>query len=209
MARDPAFLFYPGDWQGGTSTFSRFMKGAYIDLLIAQFNSGPLSLEEIKIVLGGDFDGAWPTLSKKFVLLPTGLYSNEKLASEKEKRKKFSESRRKNLEGKKEPHIDTHMQPHMENENVNRNKTKGAGIEQYFSDLENSSELEAICRTTNTPKEVFIKYLPTFRTKCELEYPTFQAFVRHFKNSYFIYSKSAQSKGPTRAVEFTFKKPKQ
>src|SRR5688572_2070648 len=66
MAKDPACLFYWGDWQGGTITFSRHLKGCYMDLLTAQFNNGPLSLDEIRTVLGSDFGQHWPTLQKKF-----------------------------------------------------------------------------------------------------------------------------------------------
>lgn len=90
MAKDPAFLFYPGDWQGGTMTMSRHIKGCYIDLLVAQFNSGPLSLEEIKIVLGNDFAAWQGSLSKKFKQTETGLFFNERLEAEKTKRVEFS-----------------------------------------------------------------------------------------------------------------------
>ncbi|MHA2039809.1 MAG: hypothetical protein ACW98X_25615, partial [Promethearchaeota archaeon] len=46
MAKDPAFLFYPGDWLGGTMLFSRAHKGAYMDLLMAQFNNGHMELQK-------------------------------------------------------------------------------------------------------------------------------------------------------------------
>lgn len=88
MAKDPAFLFYPGDWLGGTATFSRHLKGCYMDLLLAQFNAGPLSIDEIKTVLNNDF-AAWGTLVKKFKKTENGLFFNERLALEQEKRKKF------------------------------------------------------------------------------------------------------------------------
>jgi uncharacterized protein YdaU (DUF1376 family) len=88
MAKDPAFLFYPGDWMGGTITMTRHQKGCYMDLLIAQFNNGPLSLETIKIVLGTD-QAVWTVLSKKFKEDSEGNFFNEKLATEIEKRKKF------------------------------------------------------------------------------------------------------------------------
>jgi len=40
--KDPAVLWYWNDWGGGTRTMSRQLKGCYMDLLEAQFNSGPL-----------------------------------------------------------------------------------------------------------------------------------------------------------------------
>lgn len=93
MAKDPAFLFYPGDWITGTMTLSRFLKGCYMDMLIAQFNSGPLSLEEIKTVLGSDFGTAWPSLQKKFKA-ENGLFFNERLEVEKAKRADFQQHQR-------------------------------------------------------------------------------------------------------------------
>lgn len=122
MAKDPAMLWYWNDWQGGTATLSRHLKGCYIDILHAQFNSGPLSLEEIKTVLGADFV-AWHTLSKKFQQTPAGLFFNERLEAEKIKRQNFCESRRNNKEGKTlDATSEKHMINHMENENRNANK---------------------------------------------------------------------------------------
>ena len=43
MAKDPAFLFYPNDWLGGTIGMSFEEKGAYMELLIAQFNLGHMT----------------------------------------------------------------------------------------------------------------------------------------------------------------------
>ncbi len=109
--KDPAALFYFNDWMGGTATLSRHLKGCYMDLLCVQFNSGKLSLDEIKTVLGSDFGSSWPTLQKKFTVVD-GLYFNERLMLEKNKRNKFSESRRANAK---------HMPKHMEDINENRN----------------------------------------------------------------------------------------
>lgn len=131
MAKDPAFLFYPGDWMGGTLTLSRFLKGCYLDLLVAQFNSGPLSLEEIKTVLGPDFGTSWPILSKKFKVTE-GLFFNERLEAEKSKRAEHSQKQRErvnkrwNKEGENENGINhgtytgnTTVLPKIENENRN------------------------------------------------------------------------------------------
>lgn len=126
MAKDPAFLFYPNDWLGGTMYLSRHQKGCYMDLLIAQFNNGPLSLETIKIVLGQD-QANWTVLSSKFKKDSNGNFFNERLATEIEKRKKFSKSRRDNVSKRyKSTYVDTsvvHMNLHMENGNGNRNES--------------------------------------------------------------------------------------
>lgn len=110
MAKDPAVLWYWNDWAGGTKTFSRFLKGCYMDLLDAQFNCGELTLDEIKTVLGSDFGSSWPALQKKFKV-SNGLYFNERLTFEKIKRQKYSKSRSDNRNSEQ------HMSGHMENEN--------------------------------------------------------------------------------------------
>lgn len=129
MAKDPAMLWYWGDWNSGTGLLSRFLKGCYMDLLHAQFNNGHLSLEEIKTCLGSDFGTSWPTLQKKFIKDDNGLYFNARLEEEKIKRQKFTESRRQNrLEKVIKPSCDAsydkHMNDHMENENENKNLLK-------------------------------------------------------------------------------------
>lgn len=125
MPKDPAMLWYWADWNSGTSTLSRFLKGCYMDLLHAQFNSGHLSLEEIKTVLGSDFGQAWPALQKKFAVDQAGKYFNVRLEVEQIKRANYTASRKKNL---KSTHMDSdmspHMQPHMEDINTNENVIK-------------------------------------------------------------------------------------
>lgn len=131
MAKDPAMLFYPNDWLGGTLTFSRPQKGAYMDLLVAQFNGGHLHIDDIVTILGPDYETMWEQkLKSKFSIDPDGKFYNERLDNEKNKRSNFSESRRAN---RKKPveiektdnhmssHINNHMSSHMENENENIN----------------------------------------------------------------------------------------
>jgi len=119
MAKDPAILWYWGDWVGGTMTLSRHLKGCYIDLLCAQFNNGPLSTDEIKTVLGTDFGSAWPAIQKKFERDESGRFFNRRLQEEKDKRMRYSESRRLNR-----IHMNNHMYEHMDNENENKNENK-------------------------------------------------------------------------------------
>lgn len=128
MAKDPALLWYFNDWTGGTVTMTRHLKGCYMDLLAAQFNSGPLSLDEIKTVLGSDFGLSWPTLQKKFAKDDNGLYFNGRMQFEKDKRINYSNSRRSN----RMQHMSNHMSPHMENENRNENIIKYGEFQNVF-----------------------------------------------------------------------------
>jgi hypothetical protein len=122
MGNDPAFLFYPGDWLGGTIFFTRSHKGAYMDILMAQFNNGHMALQDIQDLLGSDFNLMWESkLKAKFTQDNVGLYYNKKLEFEILKRKKYVNSRKENLK-KPDNHMDSHMEAHMENENENENK---------------------------------------------------------------------------------------
>ncbi len=148
MAKDPAFLFYPGDWMGGVIKFSRAHKGAYMDLLMAQYNDGHMDIEDIKIILGSDFDMMWESkLKSKFIQDSKGLYFNKKLDEVIEKRRAFSESRQNNLKSKKshkKPHKDNHMVRHMEfhaeNENEDINKNIIEGEKRIYSALKKEFE---------------------------------------------------------------------
>ena len=43
MGKDPAFLFYPNDYIGGTMGMTFEEKGAYMDVLMMQFNRGHMT----------------------------------------------------------------------------------------------------------------------------------------------------------------------
>ena len=157
MSKDPAFLFYPNDYIGGTMGMTFEEKGAYIELLMLQFNRGHMTSQVIGQVIGQ----LWVKLQDKFKIDEKGLYYNERLDLEIEKRKTFVQSRFNNLLGKnqytkKEAHKTNHMTSHMENENenviVNRNRNnKGAKnkkliiptieeVKQYFKEAGYSEE---------------------------------------------------------------------
>jgi hypothetical protein len=127
MSKDPAFLFYPGDWDGGTKLFTRAQKGAYIDLLMCQFHNGHMTSHDVGHILGQvDFDSMWESkLKSKFKQDEEGRFFNEKLENEQVKRKNWCNSRKNNKEGNNQysGHMSKHMKGHMvnENEDVNDN----------------------------------------------------------------------------------------
>lgn len=95
MGKDPAFLFYPGDWNLGTMHMTLIQKGAYIELLMLQFSRDKFTLAHAQHMLGGSFELVWPFIEEKFETDGT-YYWNARLKLEKEKRAKFTESRRSN-----------------------------------------------------------------------------------------------------------------
>lgn len=138
MAKDPAFLFYPNDWIGGTMGMTFEEKGAYMELLMLQFNRGHMTSHMIGQIIGQ----TWDNIKDKFKQDDQGLWYNERLEIEKEKRKTFTESRRNNVLGKNQ-HKNTsskkqknrgHMTSHMEdvNENVNESINEDEKYEILF-----------------------------------------------------------------------------
>ncbi len=115
MAKDPAFLFYPGDYISGTMHLDFECKGAYMDLLMLQFQKDFLTEHMIKHMLGHKYTHIWSLIFDKFQE-KDGKFWNERLRIEKEKRIKFCKSRRDNVNSTK--HMDEHMSLHMENENI-------------------------------------------------------------------------------------------
>lgn len=52
----------------------------------------------------------------------------------------------------------------------------------FFNDLENSQDFESICRNLQIEPDFLKTFIPGFRVKAELKYPSFDRFVSHFKN---------------------------
>ena len=107
-------------------------KGAYLDLLILQFNRGHMTTHMIGHVLGQRMDTVWPQIKDKFET-DGKLYWNDRLKFEKQRRKNYTKSRKNNKLGKnqysnKEGEVG-HMTSHMENETENENTTANEALE--------------------------------------------------------------------------------
>ena len=118
MSKDPAFLFYSSDFLTGTMFMDNEQVGKFIRLMCAQHQKGRLTEKDMLKICGTHDEDIF----EKFALDGAGLYYNERLEQEVEKRKAYSESRRNNRK-KKEDMIDTSLSyvQHMENENENEN----------------------------------------------------------------------------------------
>ena len=92
MAKDPAFLFYPSDFLTGTMAMPFEERGKYITLLCFQHQSGRMTEETIRFLVGSFSD----MLRLKFSRDENGLFYNHRLEEEIKKRSDFIESRRNN-----------------------------------------------------------------------------------------------------------------
>lgn len=126
--KDPAFLFYSGDFMTGTMFFTDEQTGRYIKLLCAQHLTGHLEYDEM-IIISKSYD---IKLWEKFIKDDNGLYYNPVLEAHINKRKAYTESRGNNRKGFKKTketqlvtdkiktkNISKTYVNHMENENEN------------------------------------------------------------------------------------------
>lgn len=178
MAKDPAFLFYPGDWISGTMHLTFEEKGAYIELLMLQFNRSHMDIHMVKHMLSHKYDEIWPKIQDKFEN-SDGKIWNERLRIEIEKRKSYSESRRNNLKSTKKQdthmskHMGAHMSKHMENENENENKDK---IENKKEDkgVTGGKEVSDSKNRWNPDHPMKNFVISNFPILCRLSEPTYQ-----------------------------------
>jgi len=141
MAKDPAFLFYPNDWLGGTMGMTLEEKGAYIELLILQFNRGHMTKHMIAQTVGQLFG----QIKDKFLVDADGKYYNERLEEEQNKRRNYTQSRTNNRTGanqytkkdeKKVGHMTSHMENENENENIDRNTSENKNENLDITEIE-------------------------------------------------------------------------
>lgn len=87
--KDPAFLFYSDRFVSGVQTMNFEDRGKYITLLALMHQQGRMDEETIRFLVGNLSD----KLKSKFIQDEKGLWYNETLEIEAEKRKNFVESR--------------------------------------------------------------------------------------------------------------------
>jgi len=137
MGKDPAVLFYTSDFLTGTAFFTDEQRGQYIRLLCEQHQNGHIPKEHM-INICKTYDS--PVL-KKFKQDSEGLYYQERMEKEIEKRVSYSDSRRSNrmsIKDKKHmsKHMKEHMLIHMENGNENDNINGNDILNKYSSEKE-------------------------------------------------------------------------
>lgn len=121
MAKDPAFLFFTGDFATGTQFFTDEQVGKFVRLLMAQHQHGHLSEKQVMLICKTSDS----EVMSKFKKDAQGFFFNERLEFEINRRKKFSDSRSNNRSGKYKKdliNISSSQEDHMENEIKNENK---------------------------------------------------------------------------------------
>lgn len=133
--KDPAFLFYSSDFMMGTLTMTHEQVGKYIRLLCLQHQKGRLTEQDMKYICTTHEADVY----SKFIQDEDGLYYNERLDIEINKRKKYSDSRRKNINKRysknKSEKSDSTYVLHMENENRDINNTSFSNKESKLKEV--------------------------------------------------------------------------
>ena len=158
MSKDPAILFYTSDFLRGIEYMTMEERGQYITLLCNQHQSGHIPLGHMLNIC----KSSESLVFSKFTKDEKGLYYNERLDIEINKRKSYCASRANNkkginqhtkqveLSGHMTKHIAEHMTGHMVNVNEDVNKDINEDVIRNVIE-----DLNLICRTNykhNTPK---------------------------------------------------------
>ncbi|MBO5313498.1 MAG: hypothetical protein J6B29_05980 [Clostridia bacterium] len=98
MSKDPAVLLYTSDFLAEVCLMSDQEVGMYIKLLCLQHQRGHLKRSTMETACGGYNE----TVFDMFITDEDGLYYNERLQEESDKRQAFSESRRRNCTSKRQ-----------------------------------------------------------------------------------------------------------
>lgn len=141
--KSPAINFYTSDFMTGTIFMNNEEVGAYIRLLCMQHQKGHLNEKDmIKICNTYEILDSVMTHFKKD---EDGLFYNERMDFEKERREKYKESRAKNRSNpnKDMKHISNTYENHMENIiinilNNNKNISKEYILEYYSNNINNN-----------------------------------------------------------------------
>ncbi len=123
MAKDPAVLFYTSDFLSGTFTMTDEQVGKYMRLLCIQHQKGMLTEQDMLSICKAYDEQVY----SKFVR-EGGYFYNIRMKTEADRRKKFSESRKKNAESVKNQQdkpksTSKAYAKHMETETINENET--------------------------------------------------------------------------------------
>lgn len=136
MGSDPAFLFYPGDYLRDTQCLSESAQTAYDRIMCEHMRNICISQQQLNFFtkrLAPDQKSELMAVLKKV----NGGFQIKWVAESIEKRRNYSDSRRKNREGKSKHIKNTSISyvPHMENEdgNVIDNENKLNSVKKDFS----------------------------------------------------------------------------
>ena len=177
MAKDPAFLFYYQDFLVGTDHMTDEQIGQYIKCLCHQANRGAIRVQHMKNICKTHDNHM--IVSEKFKIGENGELFNERLRVEVDRRKAYSESRRKNK-------ICSTYDEHMETETITEKETKELPTKRVSFKPPTIAEIEEYAKSISYPidAEKFFDYYDGndwFRGKTKIK--KWEACVRTWKSN--------------------------
>ena len=217
MAKDPAFLFYPGDFLNGVTFLNFEDRGKYITILCHMHQHGRLTEESICFLVGS----VSVMLKSKFLIDENNCWYNDRLENEILKRKKFTESRVNNGKsgGRPKKNKETETKPnekpyglatenHMRNRNRNEDNNdiiilKGGTGGNFKTELLSSEQiLEVLCMQTRIgrPQAEYLRDCFVLQAEATDEgHSNYSDYSKHFinwakKNLHLLDAPKAKSK---------------
>ena len=193
MAKDAAINWYFDNWQGGTKGMNRLQKACYFDLLQLQFYIGHLSLEQIKNELCSDYH-IWTTIKHKYEQDESGNYSNGRMDTEIEKRRKFSNQQSEKMKkrwntNKNDTIVDTIVVPNngieIETLRIKEKSEKPLREKTALSDLQILQTVEFIdrIRQIKLSTDELKNYFEAFKIHSpKKDFQTENDYLQHFRN---------------------------
>lgn len=161
MSKDPAFLFYPGDYLRDTQCLNPNCQVAYDRIMCEHMRNICITQQQLKFFTKRlneeELEELLMVLSEK-----DGKYQIAWVAESIEKRRKYSESRRNNRKGKK-------------------NKTHDKDVLTYVNHMENENEIENINRSAGEILQEWLVYRKGIKKEVKNE-KTLAALAKRFKN---------------------------
>lgn len=197
MAKDPAFLFYPGDYLKDTQCLSEKSQVAYDRIMCEHMRNICITQQQLNF-----FTKRLSDEEKKEILFVLkkieGGYQIEWVADSICKRKDYSKSRAENRKGKTK-NISTSYDSHMENAIENGIENKVVNWNSIKTNFFNAYEWkEDFCRKKNITMPVLEKLMVEFIGDIELgeEFKPLSELKSHFKNKFNLNKNGTNKQTP-------------
>ena len=151
MSKDPAFLFYDGDAARDVSHMNRLERGCYFDFIQAQRKFHGITIEQVRKILGKDFESCWGAL-ELVLSRDNESYYIEWVRESIEQRKQHAEQQRKRIQDywdKKKQEIEEPRKFHgisvdipleeeseIEDESINNNRRRKKFVKPTLEEVE-------------------------------------------------------------------------
>jgi len=188
MAKDPAFLFYPADASEDTQFMNRLERGAYFDLVKSQRLFHGYTTEQLRKVLGRDYEEVWPSLDLILKHDESGYFISwvrDSLTS----RKEYQQKQKERVEKRWNNRGNTVVLPSVNvngNKDINNNGALFFELPELEKELINSGEWKGkICRDFKIKMDQCDSYIKEFIKKIDRdgeECKSLRDAKKHFNN---------------------------